>query len=244
MSTTTTATAVPRPPPVDAFRDRKSHHASLNSIQVNFQRCYRLLFLGFFPRLCSGFYAGCLLLSGASLGLRLAGLIRREFVVARRFRRLFFLRFAVRTRLGDITRLGADALLGAGLVTASALLDLLTRDELAGLVRACVRVGAPVLLTLSVTGFVEIEPANVILTAIKKAEEDEGLIFRFYEFEGKPAQVRLRMPEVALRAAETNLLEKKIQSLPLEGNGKEITLSIQPYEIRTVKVWFKALIST
>ena len=92
--------------------------------------------------------------------------------------------------------------------------------------------------------FVEIEPKNVILTAVKKAEGDDSLVFRFYEFEGKEAQVRLTLPEAALRAAETNLMEQTIQSLPLEGDGKEIALPVRPYEIRSVKVRFKTLIST
>ena len=66
----------------------------------------------------------------------------------------------VETRRSDITRLRADDLAGAGLVTASALLDLMTRDELAALVRVCAGVGCPVLLTLSVVGRVELAPAD------------------------------------------------------------------------------------
>jgi hypothetical protein len=58
----------------------------------------------------------------------------------------------VETRLSDVTRLGPDELADATLITASALLDLLTADELVGLMRACAGAGCPVLLTLSVTG--------------------------------------------------------------------------------------------
>ena len=58
----------------------------------------------------------------------------------------------VETRLSDITRLGRDELADAALITASALLDLLTEDELAALVEACAEAACPVLLTLSVTG--------------------------------------------------------------------------------------------
>jgi hypothetical protein len=61
----------------------------------------------------------------------------------------------VETRLSDVTRLGRDDLADATLITASALLDLLTADELAGMVRACAEAGCPVLLTLSVTGRVQ-----------------------------------------------------------------------------------------
>jgi trans-aconitate methyltransferase len=66
----------------------------------------------------------------------------------------------VETRLSDITRLRPDDLAGATLITASALLDLITGDELAGLVDLCAAVGCPVLLTLSVVGRVELAPAD------------------------------------------------------------------------------------
>jgi hypothetical protein len=64
------------------------------------------------------------------------------------------------TRLSDVTRLDRDELAGASVVTASALLDLLTEDELAALVGTCAGVGCPVLLTLSVTGRVQLLPAD------------------------------------------------------------------------------------
>src|SRR3954451_1767109 len=60
----------------------------------------------------------------------------------------------------DITRLDACDLAGANLVPPSALLDLLTADELALLVAAGVGAGCPVLLTLSVVGRVELEPSD------------------------------------------------------------------------------------
>ncbi len=66
----------------------------------------------------------------------------------------------VETRQSDITRLDPDDLADATLITASAILDLLTREELAGLVSACAVTGCPVLLTLSVTGRVGLKPAD------------------------------------------------------------------------------------
>jgi hypothetical protein len=66
----------------------------------------------------------------------------------------------VETRLSDVTRLGRDELADATLITASALLDLLTAGELLRLMRACAGAGCPVLLTLSVTGRVQCLPAD------------------------------------------------------------------------------------
>jgi hypothetical protein len=67
---------------------------------------------------------------------------------------------ALETRVSDITRLGPLDLAGATLVTASALLDLLTRDELTALIHTCCEAGCPVLFALSVTGLVEVLPAD------------------------------------------------------------------------------------
>ena len=81
-------------------------------------------------------------------------------------------------------------------------------------------------------------PGNVILTVIKRAEDDDALIFRYYEFGGKQSQVRLHLPEKATRAVETNLMEKEAHPLSLSADGREVTVPTGPYEIKTVKVWF------
>ncbi|MGV4925223.1 methyltransferase domain-containing protein [Streptomyces sp. BHT-5-2] len=73
------------------------------------------------------------------------------------------------TAHGDLTALTAEALAGTSLVTASALLDLLTRDELASLAAACTGAGCPVLLALSVTGRVELSPADPLDAALSAA---------------------------------------------------------------------------
>ncbi|HEY3766050.1 MAG TPA: class I SAM-dependent methyltransferase [Gaiellales bacterium] len=73
----------------------------------------------------------------------------------------------VETRLDDVTRLGPDDLADATLITASALLDLLTADELAGLMHACAAAGCPVLITLSVTGRVQCLPADPLDSRIE-----------------------------------------------------------------------------
>lgn len=66
----------------------------------------------------------------------------------------------VETRLSDVTQLDPEELAGSNLITASALLDLLTEDELAALVEVCAEAGCPVLFALSVTGRVQLLPAD------------------------------------------------------------------------------------
>jgi SAM-dependent methyltransferase len=75
----------------------------------------------------------------------------------------------VETRLGDATAVDFD---GAALVTASALLDLLTGEEVERLARACAAAGCPALLTLSVAGRVELGPAEELDHEIGAAFND------------------------------------------------------------------------
>jgi hypothetical protein len=76
---------------------------------------------------------------------------------------------AVRTRRGDLTGLRGPDLAGTALVTASALLDLLTAEEVDGLAAACAEAGAAALLTLTVTGQVVLTPADPLDAALAAA---------------------------------------------------------------------------
>jgi hypothetical protein len=71
------------------------------------------------------------------------------------------------TERRDITRLRGDDLAGTSLVTASALLDLLTAGEVDRLAAACA--GIPALLVLSVAGEVELTPADPLDAEIEAA---------------------------------------------------------------------------
>ncbi|NLP83360.1 SAM-dependent methyltransferase [Microbacterium sp. CFH 90308] len=67
---------------------------------------------------------------------------------------------AVRTRAGELGLLQGADLAGASLVTASALLDVLSADEVGAVVAACIAAGAPALFALSVTGRVTLDPID------------------------------------------------------------------------------------
>jgi len=90
--------------------------------------------------------------------------------------------------------------------------------------------------------FASVEPENVVLTAVKKAEDAKGLIFRVYEWAGKDATVAFHVPPGAKGASVTNLMETP-EGSPLEvsgdvGNapGKIVKTQIKPYEILTIRV--------
>jgi hypothetical protein len=72
-------------------------------------------------------------------------------------------------RQGDITALDAAQLAGTSLVTASALLDILTADEVDRIAAACVGASCMALLTLTVTGRVDITPSDPLDAAFEAA---------------------------------------------------------------------------
>jgi alpha-mannosidase len=87
--------------------------------------------------------------------------------------------------------------------------------------------------------FVSLDSPNVTLSAVKKAEDANALIFRMYEWAGKATEVKLHVPAGAQYAIETNLMEDPIpnaEHLPLDGDT--VTVPIKPYEILTLRVTY------
>lgn len=78
-------------------------------------------------------------------------------------------RITIATARGDLSRLTASTLDGASLVTASALLDVLTPEEVDGIAAACAEAECPALLALSVVGRVEFTPADPMDAEITEA---------------------------------------------------------------------------
>jgi alpha-mannosidase len=84
--------------------------------------------------------------------------------------------------------------------------------------------------------FIASAAENTVLTAVKKAEDSNALIIRFYEWEGKNGDVRIQVPKGAASAKLANLLEQTQGSaLPIE-NGDTVIVPAHPYEIVTVNV--------
>jgi alpha-mannosidase len=79
-----------------------------------------------------------------------------------------------------------------------------------------------------------IENPNVTLTAIKKAEDSDALVFRMYEWAGTASDVKLHIPPGATYAIETNLMEKP-EGAHLNLSGDAVTVPIKPYEILTIE---------
>jgi alpha-mannosidase len=84
--------------------------------------------------------------------------------------------------------------------------------------------------------FVQLQPSNLMLTAMKQAEDDASLVLRFYEWAGKDVDAKLSLAGKVASASETDLMEREIS--PLQLGNSEITVHTGPYEIKTVKVRF------
>jgi trans-aconitate methyltransferase len=100
----------------------------------------------------------------------------------------------VEARRSDITALDPGELTAATLVTASALLDMLTEHELAELVKVCAGPGCPVLITLSVVG-------DVLMTPAEPLDRRVAAAFNAHQ-RRETERGRLLGPDAARRAAD------------------------------------------
>jgi len=82
--------------------------------------------------------------------------------------------------------------------------------------------------------FASIENPNVTLTAIKKAEDSDALVFRMYEWAGTATEVKLHIPPGATYAIESNMMEKP-EGNHLDLKDDVVTVPIKPYEILTLQ---------
>ncbi len=87
--------------------------------------------------------------------------------------------------------------------------------------------------------FLQAQADNVIVTALKKAEDENTLVLRFYEWAGKESEVSIQLPAGAEAATETDLMEKPLGTLSMK-NGA-VSVHTKPYEIKTIKVQFSRM---
>ncbi len=84
--------------------------------------------------------------------------------------------------------------------------------------------------------FCRIEPPNVVMTALKRAEDGEGLIIRVLEVGGRRSRVRiacdlLPRPSEAWRC---DGVERKVEPLPVDGGA--VRVSIAPHGLETIRL--------
>ncbi|MFF2480325.1 alpha-mannosidase [Paenibacillus sp. NPDC058071] len=83
----------------------------------------------------------------------------------------------------------------------------------------------------------QVAAPNVIVEAVKPAEEDDAYVVRLYEAERSAVTTKLTFGKAPVRAAITNLLEEELEELAVNEAG-EATLSFRAFEIVTIKVYY------
>ncbi|MDZ7724484.1 MAG: glycoside hydrolase family 38 C-terminal domain-containing protein [candidate division KSB1 bacterium] len=86
--------------------------------------------------------------------------------------------------------------------------------------------------------FLSCDKSNIIMSAVKKAEEGSGMIVRLYETDGIQTSVQLKVHGPIDSAFETNLLENIIGDIVIRGSY--LLFEIGPYEIKTLVVKVKS----
>lgn len=80
----------------------------------------------------------------------------------------------------------------------------------------------------------EISSNNIIVEAVKKAEDDNDVIVRLYESKGAATNCEVKFNLDISQVSLVNLMEESMEELPMEGN--KINLSMKPFEICTLKI--------
>ncbi|MGN0295308.1 MAG: alpha-mannosidase [Lachnospiraceae bacterium] len=88
--------------------------------------------------------------------------------------------------------------------------------------------------TASVKSLISVDVPNVVIEAVKKAEDDESLIVRCYECFNRRSKVTMKVDAAITGASVINLLEDQVLE-NLEIKDGTISFTMKPYEIRTIK---------
>jgi alpha-mannosidase len=85
-------------------------------------------------------------------------------------------------------------------------------------------------------GFIEVEPAVLVVSAVKLAEDDDGLIVRVYNATDAPVEGRVRLLRPFRRAVRTNLNERELTEIAHD--DRQVTLAVRGKEVVTLKIEF------
>ncbi|MHC5268316.1 alpha-mannosidase [Enterococcus sp. LJL98] len=92
-------------------------------------------------------------------------------------------------------------------------------------------------LPASETAFFKVNQENVLLDTVKKAEDEEAVVLRLYEYMNRQSEVQITSEKMIKKAVLCNMLEEEEAQLPF--NDHQIQVSFKPFEVQTIKVYFK-----
>ena len=82
--------------------------------------------------------------------------------------------------------------------------------------------------------FLSVDRANVIVDAIKTAQDGDGWILRVYEAEQRRGKVKINCVLPFERVTECNLMEENEEEIAV--NGDEFEFAIKPFEVKTFRL--------
>jgi len=98
-------------------------------------------------------------------------------------------------------------------------------------------------LASTTKNLVGVEPDNVILTSIKKAEDDDNLVLRLFETDGNAVTSQISLsPEIfgeIAKVTEVDLLERTVSGSAKKINDHSFSVDVPAYGISSVKVALK-----
>jgi len=112
--------------------------------------------------------------------------------------------------------------------------------------RAGIAAGNPLIAIMAVSSpaggdlpeaksFLPIEAPNIILSAMKKAEDGDGVILRIYDIEGKDTEAPVELFHPVTRAVRTNLIEEEVVELkPRKGR---FVVPVGHHAVETLKLY-------
>ncbi|MBC7327443.1 hypothetical protein H5T87_04935 [bacterium] len=80
-----------------------------------------------------------------------------------------------------------------------------------------------------------IEPQELVLSALKKAEKEDALVLRFYNIASYEVDGKITFTEVPKKVVLANLLEEDQEELNAE---KELEVKVKPFQIITLKLYY------
>jgi alpha-mannosidase len=83
--------------------------------------------------------------------------------------------------------------------------------------------------------FLALEPGNLMVTALKKSEDEAAITLRFYEAEGNRSHARVKLAVPIRGCWRTNLIEENEEKIVPLADGS-VELNVGAWEIVTLKL--------
>ncbi|MCX8161680.1 MAG: glycosyl hydrolase-related protein, partial [Candidatus Bathyarchaeota archaeon] len=89
-----------------------------------------------------------------------------------------------------------------------------------------------------VYGFMESSPSNIVVTAVKRSEDDSDIIVRMYESEGVACEAILNLWFTPRDAYETDMIEwdRYVEPRRYSVDGGILRIPINPFEVKTIRI--------